>query len=75
MSGNNKPIFSTLTVDQEFRKQLYEKLAERQNDEVQLITEHRLDELDYAERVGYLRALKEIREDITQLLEAFFPTT
>lgn len=74
-NNNNKIKFSTESAEEGFRRQLLKQLNLRKEEEVHVVTSCRLEERDYAEHVGYIRALKDIEQDVTQLLKAYFPTT
>lgn len=49
-------------------------LDDKIEEEAQLVLGSLLPHLDYAEHVGYVRAVRDIRADFVSLISAFYPT-
>jgi len=63
------------TLEQALAKEYLKKLQERLKIEIECVTGSVNPPEEYAQRVGYIRAIKESLEDFQSCLKAFFPTT
>ena len=61
------------TIEQLFVHAYLKKLNEAEEANQQYITSHVLERDDYSYKVGYLSALREMKEEVKNLLKAHFP--
>lgn len=62
------------SVHGQFIDELVKSIVEKLEEEKNTVTSYRLEPEDYAERVGYIKALKEIQSDFTRIFKAYFET-